>query len=458
MFFGSWRLKLRQADQAYREGQLSEAAEQIAHEQLQEYLPGRRLAKKVAMAMADRASRLFQSGDAAGAWRQLDSAGQLTGDSNEVVAMRDKLVRATMEAAEDDLVRFAYGLALDRLEPLRRRELGGEARSRLAEVAKRMESARRLQRSGRFPDAHEQLEFALRLRPDLVVLQAAVEQNEAERVRCRELDERLHQALRDQDWSDALKLADQLLEAAPDHKLAQNARRRAWAEVGAASRAPSKQSVLAMAERRRLTDTAVMGDTAVSANRGADRFLLWVDAVGGYLVCLSPDVVIGQPAPDVDIPLLADLSRRHAKIRRENDAYLLEPLQPVRVEGREVSTPVELHDGDELELGKVRLRFRQPHPLSCTARLEFVTGHRTQPTADAVLLMAESCILGPGAQSHVICRDFGGDVVLFRRDGQLHCRSLAPIEVDGRRCDGASPLRSDSHIAGEDFSLSLEPC
>ena len=50
----------------------------------------------------------------------------------------------------------------------------------------------------------------------------------------------------------------------------------------------------------------------------ADRFMLWVDAVGGYWVCLADELIVGQPGPTggADIPILADISARHAGIRR----------------------------------------------------------------------------------------------------------------------------------------------
>ena len=46
------------------------------------------------------------------------------------------------------------------------------------------------------------------------------------------------------------------------------------------------------------------------------RFLLWVDAVGGYLVCLDDRIVIGRAGPDsqADVPLMGDLSRNHATL------------------------------------------------------------------------------------------------------------------------------------------------
>ena len=196
-----------------------------------------------------------------------------------------------------------------------------------------------------------------------------------------------------------------------------------------------------------------------SAPRSGSRFLLWVDGVGGYLVCLSDEVVCGRASPGncVDLPILADISRRHAAIRRGDEGYVLEPLHASRINGRPVQGKTLLSDGDEIALGRVlRIRFRQPHALSGSARLEFVSPHRPQPYADGVLLMAESCILGPQWQNHVVCREWAGDVVLFRQDGGLFCRARESIEIDGQWCDGPGRLDGNPHVVGSDFSFTLE--
>ena len=45
-------------------------------------------------------------------------------------------------------------------------------------------------------------------------------------------------------------------------------------------------------------------------------YALWIDGVGGYLVCLSHRVTLGQSLNEtpVDIALIADVSRHHATI------------------------------------------------------------------------------------------------------------------------------------------------
>ena len=75
-------------------------------------------------------------------------------------------------------------------------------------------------------------------------------------------------------------------------------------------------------------------------NAISNRFLMWVDAVGGYLVCLNNQLTIGQARPDskVDIPLLADISSKHAQLKRQGEEgdYIIEPLAQVLVQNKEI--------------------------------------------------------------------------------------------------------------------------
>jgi len=177
-----------------------------------------------------------------------------------------------------------------------------------------------------------------------------------------------------------------------------------------------------------------------------ERLMLWIDAVGAYQVCLGETVVLGQPvAPGEssggryrrgrgpDVAILGDLHTRHARIKRDGEGYLIEAIHPLAVDGRSVSVAA-LSDGSEITLGRnVRLRFRRPHALSGTARLEPLSRHRIVPTADAVLLMAETCVLGPKPTSHVVCRPWPEQIVLHRRD-----------------------LKPNARIEGEGYAMSVE--
>jgi hypothetical protein len=187
------------------------------------------------------------------------------------------------------------------------------------------------------------------------------------------------------------------------------------------------------------------------------RFCLWIDGVGGYLVCEGSEVILGQPVEGVEIPLLGDVSRRHALLRRDGENYLVIARGEVRVEGKKVESTSTLRDGQLLQLGDgVRLRFRQPHACSQTARLDFVSHHRTQPLAHAVLLMADACVLGPEESSHVVCPRWTQELVIYRQGDGLACRMQGDFEIDRQPVRGRGPLSRSSHVSGEGFSLSLE--
>ncbi len=199
--------------------------------------------------------------------------------------------------------------------------------------------------------------------------------------------------------------------------------------------------------------------------RHAERFLLWIDAVGGYWVCLGDETVVGRSDArgSADIPLLGDLSSRHARICRDGEGYWIEAFHDVRVDDRRVADFDWLRDGSRIELGRsVRLLFRRPHPLSATARLELASRHRTQPTTDAVLLMADACVLGPQPNSHVVCRTWPTEVVLYRREGELRCRAAVEFQIDGRVCRGDGRIAATyavskpCRVEGDGFSFSIE--
>ena len=70
--------------------------------------------------------------------------------------------------------------------------------------------------------------------------------------------------------------------------------------------------------------------------------------------------------------------------------------------------------------------------------------------------MADTCVLGPGWQSHVVCRRWPGDVVLFRHGEQLLCRADGEFTIDGQSCRGKGELRGEARVEAEEFSFSLE--
>src|SRR5262249_14765432 len=131
---------------------------------------------------------------------------------------------------------------------------------------------------------------------------------------------RLHEAVAEKKWRDVLQLSEEVLAMAPTHAEARKARARAWKAIEPATE----------------THTSVSAPAPAPPMTPQPRFLLWIDGVGGYLVCLGGRVTLGQATPDayVDIPLFADVSRHHATLTRETEGYVLEAVRPVQVNGR----------------------------------------------------------------------------------------------------------------------------
>lgn len=453
--FKSWRLQLREAEEAFRAGRLDEAVRLVQEGQLQQCMPGKRLVVSLAEQLARRAQQRLQQAEGLAGWRDLATASSLGGQCAGVLDVCREVTQQLVGQAEARLAAGETDEAIKRLESLDQHLPGNETVRVLLEVARHLDSGRNLRARGRFEEAEVQLERAAGLRPDLASVKELREICQRQAREARELSEQLHAAMSQSAWTETLALAGRLLEISPRSPLAEDARRRAWLALGAP--APPRIASPSWTPASPPAADAADVDPAGSGLQPS-RFVLWVDGVGGFLVCLNDEVVIGQAASrsPVDVPLLADLSRRHAIIRRE-DHYLIEPLGEVAVEGRTIRRTTVLAEGDEIRLGRsVLLRFRQPHALSATARLDWISSHRSQPSADAILLMAESCVLGPKWQNHIVCRDWSRDVVLYRREGALYCRAMEGIEVDGKFCQGQQRLEWNSHVAGSEFSLSLE--
>jgi hypothetical protein len=190
------------------------------------------------------------------------------------------------------------------------------------------------------------------------------------------------------------------------------------------------------------------------------RFFLWVDGVGGYLVCLAPRVTFGQATADgpVDVPLFADVSRLHAEISRDGEGYVVESGKCVLVNGREVTRAV-LGPGDRVTLGATcQFLFTRPVPVSSTARLQLTSGHRLPTAVDGVLLMGNELMLGPGSQAHVALPEVMKPVLIYRSKDGLGVRVPGgPFRVDDRPYTDRAPLPLPAVVTADVFTFAVEP-
>ena len=190
------------------------------------------------------------------------------------------------------------------------------------------------------------------------------------------------------------------------------------------------------------------------------KYLLWVDGVGVYLLCLGQRVSFGGPAFDenaADVSLLADLSRRHATIVRCGEGYLLEAHANVHVAGRAVSQQVHLNDGYEIRLGDdVEMKFQLPTALSTSARIEFQSDHRPTLSVDGLVLMDDTCLLGASPENHVVCPECPGSVLLIRKGTELWCKSRMEVFVGRERVTQERRIESGDIVTGPELRFRLE--
>jgi len=510
-----WRVQLCAARSLLEQGRLDAARQMLAAPPLCDFRPARELLGQVAEALAERAKQRVGAGLTAAGAEDLAAAAAAGAREGSLFEARQALSRRLVEEARGFLEAGDWRAGQQRLETLRHYgNLDAMAR-RLSQAAQHWEAAERARRQGRITDALGHLEQAAAIEPELPALQAALAacRHAASEVRTQLAV--LHGALRREAWEEAFAAAQAILEVCPDHPEAGAALARAWSAAGLGGRQaeqpvrpmrgrgerpwqqgrplpPSLNGCKCGAEpgllKRQRTENTPLHSPSEQQALPQDRFMLWIDGVGGYLVCQASSLVIGQPdsadqrgmggragAPaqqygsggDVaaqaggrgaDVPILADLSRRHCRIRRVGEDYVLDPLKEVRVNHRAVRAPTLLADGAELELTPgVRLRFRRPHPLCATARLEFISRHRTHPPADGVLLAAGTCILGAEPTAHILCKDWQRPVLLFQQADGWHVRYTGRFQLDGSWVEGEGVLGPFSRLLGEDFSFHLEP-
>lgn len=191
--------------------------------------------------------------------------------------------------------------------------------------------------------------------------------------------------------------------------------------------------------------------------------LLWIDGVGCWMLCTGDTVTIGGPSTGssnketANIRLMANLSRRHVQFQRQGEGYVIDPIAETRVNDRSIYEPTSLGNDYNLKLGiSVELNFRIPTVLSSSAVIEFKSGHRPGRSIDGIVLMSDNCLLGSSRDNHVCCPDWESTLVLFKRDGQLCCKSRSALTINDKPVKDYATLESGSVISGEDLRFRIE--
>lgn len=439
MFGFAW-LTLRQAQEAIKHGRLEEAHRLLEQPSVRGHRKTGELLVQLARAFVDRGERYLNRDDPEAAWRNLTQAEAINPAEKTADRLRSELVGLNMAELRGLLSVGELVRADEARLRLRQRGVRSPELLVLEEGLQGWLRAGELADQGEMTQALDTLDRAHRL----LGVNQRIDALQADLLRRRdalpELLARLHQAARAERWDEAIERAEQVLALAPRHDEARGLRARAWRALE-----PVTLPHPGVAE-------------AAAAEALPPRFLLWIDGVGGYLVCLGTRLTFGQAQPDarVDVPLVADVSRLHAGLVRDAEGYVIEAMRPILVNGASTTRAL-LQSGDQVTLGTTcRFLFRLPVAGSTSARLDLVSGHRLPTAVDGVLLMAETLVLGPG-QAHVAVPGLSEPVILFRHRDGLGMRHGGTLAVNGQPSSGRTILPGHAVIAGDEVSFAIDP-
>src|SRR5262245_52274758 len=449
--FGTAWLTLRQVREALRTGRLEEASRLLGQQGVRGHKKAYQLQEQVIKGFVDRAERNLRVDAIGAAWEDVRKAELLAPNDPAVERFRQRLLslgRAEVKAA---LEAGRPGRAAEAIARLRDRAARPAEVEPFDDAARSWLLARETADAGDFSVALQSID---RIRKVLPQPTTGLDDFRTQLTDRQETYQRgiiqLHEAVQEKRWREAVQLAEQVLKAAPQCAEARKARQTAWKVVEPDTTLPGESRPPSASE------IALPIEDSGGQPR---RLLLWIDGVGGYLICLTNRVTLGQATGDapVDVPLLADVSRMHATLSRDAEGYLIEAARPVLVNGQP-QTRATLRPGDRVTLGaSCQFLFHKPVPVSGSAKLEMVSGHRLPLSVSAVLLMADSLVLGAGSQVHVPIPDRKEPLVLFRHKEGIGIRCAGDFSIDGKRCKDKGLLGIQAAAQGPDFALAIEP-
>lgn len=442
---------LRQSREEMEHGRLEEAHRLLSDPAMQGQKGVGALLARLGRAFAERGERKLRRDDFEGAWADLLQAEKIGGVDRAAEQLRQALarvglaeVRALLQVgeparAEEAAARLrARGVQAGELgvfQEVVRGWRGAQEMAAQGELARALESVERIRRLVTLP-----LEGLDRFQRDL-------EQRQKDLAG---LLVNLHEASDAARWRDVIEISEQVLLLAPSHPDARKARARAWKAVEPVT-VPIREGSLV---------------SPGPPPAHAPRLFLWIDGVGGYLVCLGTRLSLGQAGVDTvaDIPLVADVSRLHALLGRDQEGYMLEAMRPAKINGQPATRAL-LQSGDRITLGEsCQVVFQRPVPVSASARLDVVSGHRLPLALDGILLMADTLVLGPGPQAHVTIPDLKTPVILYRQRADaegageaLGIRHAGAMTVNGKKTTERAALAERTTVVTEELTLAVEP-
>ncbi|MDW8241589.1 MAG: FHA domain-containing protein [Thermogemmata sp.] len=418
-------LQMQQARTAMGVGQLEEALRYLEGPLHQGYRRAYRLARDLSRAFAVRAQRALWGGQRESAWRDLLSAEQLYPSNFLLGELRRELTHRELRRVRALIGRRQASQALELLDRLRNWNVPEEILEPLVDIASAWAQAIEQADRGDFPQARRCLE---RLRvPEWLQQEYALLVQELQH-RQAAFDAalpQLLQALEQENYSQVILSAREVLAAAPNYVLAVRAYQQGCQVMASQVVHPggilptqSYQGAAAIPSRRDKAVTATKppvisspGTSAVPSQSSTlsstlpPRLLLWIDNIGSYLLCLSNTVSIGNHGLDRTslVPICANLHRFHGEICWDSESFwIVSSKADVFVNGRRVQQRELLRHEDRIQLGETcELQFLQPDPQLQTALLYITSGHRLPLSLNGIILMGQLLVFGCHPKAHI---------------------------------------------------------
>ena len=495
-------LTFRHAREALRDGKPDEAHRLLAPFVEQGYRKAIRLTREVANAYLDRAERFLRADNTEAAWAELLIAESLNTGEARAVQIRATLIRYGVNECGAALEAGKPTHAKRVIARLHERAVRNPQLAQYDEAVEGWISAAEHADRGDFVAAKELLTNA-RLR--LQGFQAnGIDHYLAEvhqrHERFQKALPKLYASIESRDWKDVVQRGDEILAVAPDHREVRSLQAKAWSVLqpgsGELPRLPVNDqrevplvlaavgggavagALLASHHRpttpyasnpasslstanRPIVNRHSTGSSHVPGTPLPKRFILWVDGVGGYLVCLNSRITFGQAIGEapVDVPVFAEMGRLHAEITRDADGgYIVESARETSVNGHAVQRAV-LSTNDRITFGtSCQFLFHRPVSISSTVRLEVVSGHRLPWAVDGIILMDQALILGLEDQVHIPLQDDNSPkVILHRTPDGLAVKCSGKFKIDNRPCTDRAEIPLPSVLTSESFTFALDP-
>lgn len=159
----SWRIKLREARQAYQAGRFDEAGRLLVRDDIRDFLPAKKLASKVADELVKRGGQRLGRGDTNAGWQDLMTADQLGGGGSGSDEARHDYAARALQEVERYLLAGEPRVAQQRLAKLEKRSLSSQQGRTLGQIGTLMEDIERSVGRGEFSQAIQAQERATSL-------------------------------------------------------------------------------------------------------------------------------------------------------------------------------------------------------------------------------------------------------------------------------------------------------